>query len=90
MAKIPIKRLTEQQIAYWQKKEIANQRDEFSEMPALDLYSKILRRYLDFYWIEVNNTTDVQNGDTTAIQVVTNARRAMESDISFMVWSLYN
>jgi hypothetical protein len=96
MARIPIRRLTDAQIQFWQARELkhctilAVNLQASSKFPALNLYDRILRRSLDYYAIEVEQIEAASEGCPNAKQVCTQARRNCDWDISVMVWSVYN
>jgi len=95
MARIPIRRLTDAQIQFWQAQELISTRVAFqlqasAKFPALNLYDRILRRSLDYYAIEVEHVEAASEGCPNAKQVCTQARRNCDWDISVIVWSVYN
>lgn len=85
MSFIQLKRLTGDQILHWQITSDTSE-SRFPEFEVANMYSRIVRRSLDFYWIETEHYEAAELGDMVARQLCDQARERMEWDISYLIW----
>lgn len=89
MSVIRLKRLTGDQLQYWQL-HASTKETRFPFFDGCNMYSRILRRSLEYYAIEVDFYEASQAGDKVAKEVCAMAREKMEWELSFVIWINYN
>jgi len=84
-----VKRLTNEQIQFWQLS-VSLEETRHPYFEACNMYEHILMRSLKYYAIEVDFYEAAQEGDKVAQQVCAQARERMEWDLSHLIWRNYN